>query len=125
VPIYEFWCISCRKKSSIFVRTVSSELDPACQHCGGKEMQRAVSHFAYHKSAKTRMEEAGDPNNPSDSFYDDPRNIGRWVEDKWQQTMGEEPIPGEIQEMIGTAREGEMPSPLPNLPDFPNPLRDL
>ena len=88
-------------------------------------MQRAVSIFAYHKSARTRMEEAGSPSDPSGDYYDDPRNIGRWVEEKWGQTMGDEPLPDSIQEMIGTAREGEMPQPLPNLPDFPNPLRDL
>lgn len=125
MPFYEFWCLSCRKKSSFFVRTIATPLEPACQSCGGREMQRAVSTFAYHKSAQSRLEEAGDSSSSSDPYNDDPRNIGRWVEDKWAQTMGEEPLPGEIQEMIGQAREGEMPGPLPSLPGFPDPLRDL
>src|SRR3990172_8556209 len=114
MPVYEFWCLTCRKKSSFFVRTISTPLEPACQSCGGREMQRAVSTFAYNKSAKTRMEEAGSPNSPSDP--------GRWVEDTWARTMGDEPLPGEIQEMIGQAREGEMPGPLPSLPGFPDPF---
>lgn len=125
MPIYEFWCLACRKKSSFFVRSVSSSLEPACQSCGGREMERAVSSFAFHKSLQERWEEGGDPNNPSEDYYKDPSNIGRWVEQKWQETMGDEPLPGEIEEMIDTARQGEMPKPLPSLPDFPDPLRDL
>lgn len=125
MPVYEFFCQSCGRKSSFFVRTVSSALDPVCQACGGRELRRAVSSFAYHRSQQARWEDAGDPNNPSEDFYKDPSKVGRWVEDKWKETMGGEPLPGEIQEMIGAAREGEMPKPLPSLPDFPDPLRDL
>ncbi len=36
-----------------------------------------------------------------------------------------DPLPGEIQEMIGAAREGEMPKPPASLPDFGNPLEGL
>lgn len=72
-------------------------------------MERAISTFAYHRSGQT-------------SEYS---KAGSWVEEKWQQTMGDEPLPGEIQEMIGTAREGEMPKPAPRLPGFPDPLAGL
>lgn len=125
MPIYEYLCATCHRKSSFFVRTVSTPLEPVCQSCGGADLKKAVSSFAYHRSLSDRWEAAGDPSDPGDDYYKDPSNIGRWVEQKWQQTMGEEPLPGEIQEMIGAAREGEMPKPMPSLPDFPDPLAGL
>ena len=125
MPIYEYWCLACRRKSSFFVRSVSSPLEPVCQHCGASEMRRAMSTFAYHKSAQTRRDEAGDPANPGMDYYSDPRNVGRWVEDRWEQTMGGEPLPEVIHEMIETARDGELPRPMEGMPDFPDPLGGL
>lgn len=72
-------------------------------------MERAISTFAYHKPAQTG----------------DPRNAGRWVEQQWERTIGDEPLPGEIQEMIGAARDGELPKPAAGLPEFPDPLEGL
>ena len=125
MPIYEYWCLSCRKKSSFFVRTITSSLDPVCQSCGSTQMERAVSGFAYQKSAQTLRDQAADPYNPPGDYYNDPRNVGRWVEQTWQETMGDEPLPEEIHEMIETAREGDLPEPPAGMPEFPDPLQGL
>jgi putative FmdB family regulatory protein len=50
MPIYEFRCEDCGWLSSIFVKSMSSEMEAACKHCGGRRLSRAVSRFAYHKS---------------------------------------------------------------------------
>jgi hypothetical protein len=50
---------------------------------------------------------------PSDDYYKDPRNIGRWAEKKFQE-MGEE-MPSQLQEKIQVAREGVLPEPLKDL----------
>jgi hypothetical protein len=50
---------------------------------------------------------------PGDDYYKDPRNIGRWVEKKFQD-MGQE-LPSQIQEQIQAAREGVLPEPLKDL----------
>jgi putative FmdB family regulatory protein len=125
MPLYEYLCQSCRRKSSFFVRSVFSALEPACQHCGSADLRRAVTSFAYHRSEQSRREAAGDPNDPASGYYEDPRNVGRWVEDQWSRTMPGEPLPGEIHEMIETARGGELPKPMTGLPDFPDPLGGL
>ena len=125
MPIYEYWCLSCRKKSSFFVRSVNATLEPVCEHCQSTDMRRAVSLFSHRPSEKSRLAAAGDPNNPSPDYYQDPRNVGRWVESQWRETMGGEPLPSDISEMIETARGGEMPKPLESLPDFPDPLGGL
>ena len=50
---------------------------------------------------------------PGEDYYKDPRNIGRWVEKKFQD-MGQE-LPSQIQERIQAAREGVLPEPLKDL----------
>ena len=112
MPIYEFKCRDCGRLNSVFVKTMSSETQPECRHCGGRNLERAVSCFAYHKSEQTILEEYGaEPKRLED--YKDPRQIGRWVERKFQEYGMEVPEPA--REMIDAAREGEMPEPLKDL----------
>lgn len=67
---------------------------------------------------KTIHEESGEPTMfPSQDYYKDPRNVGRWVEKRFQD-MGME-MPGEIQQKIQAAREGELPEPLKELQSAP------
>jgi putative FmdB family regulatory protein len=113
MPVYEFFCPTCRKKSSFLVRT-ASPLEPKCSTCGSTEITRIISTFAYHKSLNTIYEESGEPGKfESPDHYKDPRNIGRWAEKKFQD-MGME-IPGEIKQKIQAAREGELPEPVKDL----------
>jgi putative FmdB family regulatory protein len=44
VPIYEYRCEECGKKSSLLVGFSSP--DPACPHCGKPALRRLVSTFA-------------------------------------------------------------------------------
>jgi signal recognition particle subunit SEC65 len=91
---------------------MSSELEAACKHCGGRRLSRAMSRFAYHKSEQTILEEYGaEPKRPED--YKDPRQIGRWVERKFQEYGMDVPEPA--RKMIDAAREGELPEPLKDL----------
>jgi len=114
MPIYEFLCQDCRKKTSILVRDISASFTPRCSFCGGTNLSRTISSFAHHKALKTVWEESGEPSlYPSADYYKDPRNIGRWVEKKFGE-MGEE-VPQQIQEKIQAAREGELPEPLKDL----------
>jgi putative FmdB family regulatory protein len=119
MPVYEFRCQSCQRKSSFFVRSIGESLSPVCAACGSREMSRVISGFAYHKSMATIHEESGGPDRPGADYYKDPRNIGRWTEKKFQD-LGME-MPSQIQEMIQSAREGEMPESVkdlqPNLTD--------
>jgi putative FmdB family regulatory protein len=53
VPIYEYRCESCSKRSSSLLASYSSP-DPACPHCGKPSLRRLVSTFA-----TIRSEEGG------------------------------------------------------------------
>jgi putative FmdB family regulatory protein len=114
VPIYEFVCQRCHRRLSFLVRDVSAPFAPECSSCGNASLSRVISGFAYHKSLKTVWDESGEPTlHPSDDYYRDPRNIGRWVEKKFQDT-GQE-LPPQIQKKIQAAREGVLPEPLKDL----------
>ena len=113
MPIYEFVCQDCRRLTSVFLKTMGSRLRRTeCRHCGSEKLERALSRFAYHKSEQTILEEYGsEPQRLED--YKDPRQIGRWVERKFDQ-FGME-MPQEAREMIDAAREGELPEPVKDL----------
>ena len=110
MPIYEYKCKSCGRLTSNFVRNTSDEVAPACQHCGGKTA-RALSRFAYHKSGQRVLAEHGVPRSVDD--YKDPRQIGRWVEEKFDEYGMD--VPDQAREMIDAAREGEFPDPVKDL----------
>jgi len=111
MPIYEYKCRACSRLTSQFVRNTANETAPACRHCGGKTA-RALSRFAYHKSESRVLEEHGAMPRGIDD-YKDPRQIGRWVEKKFDDYGME--LPGEAREMIDAAREGEFPDPVKDL----------
>jgi len=100
---------------------MTESISPTCPACGGNNLVRAVSSFAYHKSEKTRLEEAGSPFSPTPDYYKDPRNIGRWAEERLK-SLGIDMYSeeywntfSEVREMIAEAREGEMPGSLKDI----------
>ena len=108
MPIYEYRCSACGRKTSIWMRTMKEPEAVACAACGGHDLKRAVSSFAHHKTMKGVWEESGPPSAAhSEDYYKDPRNIGRWTEQRLDQ-LGVE-LPGEAREMIDAAREGTLP----------------
>jgi len=116
MPIYEFRCNDCQRKVSLFVRNITASLSPECPHCGGRQLARVISRFAYHKSGQTRLEEVGSPQPYGGlDYYKDPRNIGRWAEHRLKELgmdMHSEEYRdtfSEVREVIDAAREGEMP----------------
>ncbi len=114
MPVYEYRCDGCRRLTSVFMRTISEPEGLACEHCGGARLQRAISRVAYHRTMSRVWEESGPPSmSPGDDYYQDPRNIGRWTEQRLEQ-LGVE-MPSDARQMIDAAREGEMPAPLDDL----------
>ena len=112
MPIYEFKCADCDRLSSIFTKSVGKKLGVTCQHCGGRNLSRAVSRFAYHRSEQAVLGQYGaEPKRVED--YKDPRQIGRWTERKFKEYGLE--LPEQAREMIDAAREGELPEPVKDL----------
>jgi putative FmdB family regulatory protein len=103
MPIYEYACSGCKRRTSVFVRSASSTARPRCEHCGATKLSRVLSKFAVH---------GGRLNLDSDSALDgidesDPRTMARLM-----RQMGEESgeaMEPEFEEMIGRMEAGEDP----------------
>ena len=84
---------------------------PECEHCGSVRTARQISSVARLKTDKDVIDEYGAPGaggRPEDQ-YRDPRQIGRWVEQRFEEYGMD--LPDETREMIDAAREGELPGP--------------
>ena len=114
MPVYEYGCRSCGRRTSVFVRTISDPESPACEHCASTDTARVISRFAVAKSMASVWEDSGPPSAMAgDYYYQDPRNIGRWTEQRLEQ-LGVD-MPSEARDMIDAARDGTMPSPIDEL----------
>jgi len=114
MPIYEYRCRACGRKSSFFTRTVSQPLTAVCSYCQSADMVRLIGTVAYHRSTQTVHEESGEPSaHNSAEYYKDPRNIGRWAEKRFSE-MGVD-MPDSLKNKIQAAREGELPDSMKDL----------
>ena len=105
MPIYEFRCQDCRKRFSVFTRSVGSPLEPQCPHCGSKQCTKLVSRFATVKSEESRLEALSDPSGFSGVDENDPKSVARWAR-RMGQEMGEDLGP-EFDEMVDRMEAGE------------------
>ena len=78
MPIYEFRCNQCRRKSSHFFRGFSDTRPPACTNCGSADLVRVMSTFAVHQSFDPGP---GFPSGETlgDFDEDDPSSTAEWV----------------------------------------------
>ena len=108
MPIYEYTCKDCGKRSSAFYKVMPEALpaNQECAHCGSTETEKVMSRAAYVRSTASRHEASGDPDAPGYDYWRDPSNIGRWAEKRMDEAGIE--MPDRVKEMIGQAREGEV-----------------
>ena len=103
MPIYEFRCAVCRKRTSVFVRSVASVARPACQHCGSKRTERVFSRVAV---LRDRDGLEGAESSLGDVDENDPRSVAKWVR-KMSREMGE-PLDADMQGELDRMEAGEM-----------------
>jgi putative FmdB family regulatory protein len=114
MPIYEYICNACLKKTSILVRFPSVGASPSCPHCQASALTRIISPFAIHKAVGSIHEDSFTANGEkSPGYYNDPRNVGRDLEQKLKGMNME--VPSEIQNSINEARQGKLPDALKDL----------
>jgi putative FmdB family regulatory protein len=109
VPIYEYRCADCEGVTSVFVRSARTEVKARCEHCDSRQVTRMISKVNRAKTDKDVLDELGAPGvggRPEDA-YKDPRQIGRWVEKRFEDYGMD--VPDETRQMIDAARDGELP----------------
>ena len=105
MPIYEYRCEACRRRTSVFVRSMSAEVRASCEHCGSKRLTRLMSKFAVHRGPGDPFDDDG--GGMDDVDENDPQAVARWARRMRDQT-GEDLGP-EFDDMIGRMEAGESP----------------
>jgi putative FmdB family regulatory protein len=109
MPVYEYRCSNCRRRSSHLFRTFAAVATPACPHCGAapEQMAKLISRVAVMKSEEARIESLADPSMFADVDENDPRSVARWAR-KLGEQMGED-LPDDYGEMVDQLESGELP----------------
>ena len=105
MPIYEYRCAACRRRTSLFVRSATSSVAPKCEHCGSSKVTRLMSRFAVHRAGGGG--DLDDMGGLDDVDENDPKSVARWAR-RMKDEMGED-IGPEFDEMVGRIEAGEDP----------------
>jgi len=89
MPIYEFECRDCRRKTTALVLSRDRIADVRCARCGSANLERLVSRFATPKSEEARMDALADPSAMGDIDENDPKSMARWMK-RMGREMGED-----------------------------------
>jgi putative FmdB family regulatory protein len=90
MPIYEYECLDCRKRSSFLIMNLEKEISGLqCKKCSGPRLNRVVSRVNVVKSEEARLESLADPSKLGGLDENDPKSVARWMK-KMGKEMGEE-----------------------------------
>jgi hypothetical protein len=89
------------------VRSVSAELSPRCEHCGGDGLRRLFSRVAVLRGEDGMGFDEGSLSGVDEN---DPRSMARWVR-KMSKEMGE-PLDAEMEGQLEEMEAGRMPDDL-------------
>ena len=103
MPIYEYGCLACKRRTSVFVRSVSAPVRAKCEHCGSARMSRVMSKFAV-LGGRVNLDDASGMEGLDEN---DPKSVARWA-----RQMGEEAgedLGPEFEDMVSRIEAGEDP----------------
>lgn len=89
MPIYEFRCSSCSKKTTFITLSIKEHFTPRCKFCHSLDMEKMVSRIATPRSDESRLESLADPSKLSGLDENDPKSLARWMK-KMGKEMGED-----------------------------------
>ena len=105
MPIYEYRCQGCGKRTSVFVRSMLKAARAKCEHCGSAQLSRLISRVAVARSRGG--EDAFDESMLANVDENDPRSMARFAR-RMRDEMGEEMGP-DFDEAIAQMEDGQMP----------------
>ncbi|MFN8545597.1 MAG: zinc ribbon domain-containing protein [Candidatus Binatia bacterium] len=105
MPIYEFRCSACRKKTTVLTLRVSEAVDPVCEHCGSRTLTRLMSRFAMVRSEEDRIDSLSDPDALGGLDENDPKSMARWMR-KMGDELGED-LGDDFDEMVEEMDAGD------------------
>ncbi|NLI81392.1 MAG: zinc ribbon domain-containing protein [Deltaproteobacteria bacterium] len=89
MPIYEYRCRECGKKSEFITFRISETVTETCKHCGSNRTERIPSRVRVRLSEETRLERLADPSRFGGLDENDPKSMARFMKTMTQE-MGDE-----------------------------------
>jgi putative FmdB family regulatory protein len=105
MPIYEYECEKCHRRTSVLTLRISEKAEPVCSKCGSSSMQRLMSRFAMPRSEEARLDALGDPSSFGDLDENDPKSLARAMR-KMGREMGDEFAGPEFDEAVDELESG-------------------
>ena len=107
MPIYEYRCQDCGHKSSVFVRRIGLEVEPVCESCGSRRMNRLISRVAVLRSEDDIFQGLAEDVSLDDVDESDPRSMARFIR-RMSQRLGE-PLDAEMEAELERMEAWELP----------------
>ena len=63
MPLYEYRCLDCKKRSTVLVLNLAHQAPAACTHCASARVERILSRFESPNSEEARLDASLDLNN--------------------------------------------------------------
>lgn len=104
MPIYEFECRSCHRKTTALVLSRARVGEVRCRACGSADLEKLYSRFASPRSEDARLESLADPSVMGDVDENDPKSVARLMK-KMGQEMGED-FGGDLDQAIDDEMSG-------------------
>ena len=105
MPIYEYYCKSCKKVSSFLLLRVTEEHVPYCKACGSNDVIKRVSRISLLGGEERILEGLLDPSRFSGLDESDPSSVGRVARRMGKELGGE--FGAGIEEALEEALGGE------------------
>ncbi len=108
MPIYEYRCAACGKRSTFVTLSVRSAFEPRCQACGSANVKKLVSRVAVLRSEESRMEGLADPGTLGGLDENDPGSVARWMKKMGREMGGDlgDDFEGEIDRAVAETGGG-------------------
>lgn len=123
MPIYEFQCRECRRKTTKLLLARDRIEDVRCQHCGSDALVKLFSRFATLRSDESRAESLAEAGAFGDLDETDPKSVARFMKHMGKE-MGDdfgEEIEAAITQEGGGGPDEPGEGPADELPPDPGP----
>ena len=119
MPTYEYRCLDCRKRFTIFLTYAEYGIKPVeCRYCGSQNVERRIGRIRVARSDESHLESLADPSQ-LEGLDEDPRALGRMMR-QMKGTVGEDMGPM-FDEVVDRLEAGQSPedidSAMPDLGD--------
>jgi putative FmdB family regulatory protein len=108
MPLYEYRCLDCKKRSTVLILTLTNQMPVTCSHCTSPRVERILSRFASPKSEEARLEALADPSNLAGLDENDPQSMARFMKKIGEET-GED-LGDDLSEAMESEKTGSMDS---------------